>query len=62
MEKKAFMSYQLVMRDIGDVDDAVVKEIFRRINLTKFKLEDIEVHNAVYDGQFIQVAKRVLEI
>lgn len=61
MEKKAFMSYQLVMRDIGDVDDAVVKEIFRRINLTKFKLEDIEVHNAVYDGQFIQVAKRVLE-
>ncbi|MFQ9121600.1 MAG: hypothetical protein ACLR5N_00245 [Haemophilus parainfluenzae] len=55
------MSYQLVLRDIGDVDDAVVKEIFRRINLTKFKLEDIEVHNAVYDGMFIQVAKKVLE-
>ena len=60
-EKKAFMSYQLVMRDIGDVDEAIVKEIFRRINRTKFKLEDIEIHNAVYDGEFIQVAKRVLK-
>ncbi|QEH45274.1 DUF262 domain-containing protein [Aggregatibacter actinomycetemcomitans] len=60
-EKKNFMSYQLVVRDIGYVDDSVVKEIFRRINLTKFKLEDIEIHNAVYDGEFIQVAKRVLK-
>ena len=59
-EKKDFMSYQLVMRDIGDVDDSVVKEIFRRINLTKFKLEDIEIHNAIYDGEFIQVAKKLL--
>ncbi|THA02364.1 DUF262 domain-containing protein, partial [Rodentibacter pneumotropicus] len=56
-EKKNFMSYQLVMRDIGDVEDSIVKEIFRRINLTKFKLEDVESHNAIYDGEFIQTAK-----
>ena len=60
-EKKQFMSYQLVVRDIGDVEDEVVREIFKRINLTKFKLEDIEIHNAVYDGDFIQTAKDVLE-
>jgi hypothetical protein len=61
LEKKSFLSYQLVMRDLGDVDDGLIREIFRRINLTKFKLEDVEIHNAVYDGEFIQAAKRLLE-
>jgi hypothetical protein len=60
-EKEQFLSYQVVVRDIGRVDDATVREIFRRINLTKFKLEDVEIHNAVYDGEFIQAAKRVLD-
>lgn len=58
--KKEFLSYQLVMRDLGEVNDTLIREIFRRINLTKFKLEDIEIHNAVYDGDFIQTAKEVL--
>ncbi|WP_232287120.1 hypothetical protein WH8501_13695 [Crocosphaera watsonii WH 8501] len=51
------MSYQIVVRDIGQVDDSDIKEVFRRINLTKFKLEDVEIHNAIYDGEFIQTAK-----
>lgn len=59
-QKKEFLSYKLVMRDLGDVDDALIREIFRRINLTKFKLEDVEIHNAVYDGDFIQAAKQLL--
>ena len=59
-QKKEFLSYQVVMRDLGEVDDALIREIFRRINLTKFKLEDVEVHNAVYDGEFIQAAKELL--
>jgi len=58
-QKKSFLSYKIVMRDIGDVDDELVKEIFRRINLTKFKLEDVEIHNAIYDGQFISTAKSI---
>jgi hypothetical protein len=60
-EREAFLSYQVVVRDIGKVDDVVVREIFRRINLTKFKLDDIEIHNAIYDGQFIRVAKELAE-
>jgi hypothetical protein len=60
-QKREFASYQIVMRDLGKVDEATTREIFRRINLTKFKLDDIEIHNAVYDGQFIQAAKYVLE-
>jgi len=59
-QKKEFLSYQIVMRDLGAIDDDVIKEIFRRINLTKFKLEDVEIHNAIYDGEFIQTAKSSL--
>jgi hypothetical protein len=59
-EREAFLSYQIVVRDIGKVNDETIREIFRRINLTKFKLEDIEIHNAVYNGQFIQTAKEIL--
>ena len=57
--REAFLAYQVVLRDIGKVPDDLVREIFRRINLTKFKLEDIEIHNAVYDGKYIQTAKSI---
>lgn len=59
--KQDFLSYQIVMRDIGKVSEDTIREVFRRINLTKFKLEDIEIHNAVYDGHFIQTAKNILD-
>lgn len=60
-EKQEFLSYQIVMRDLGKVDEETTREIFRRINLTKFKLDDVEIHNAIYDGHFIQAAKYVLD-
>ncbi|ENW96797.1 DUF262 domain-containing protein [Acinetobacter sp. NIPH 298] len=59
IERSNFLEYQVVMRDIGKVNEDIVKEVFRRINLTKFKLDDIEIHNAIYDGKFIQVAKKL---
>lgn len=58
-EREDFLAYQIVVRDIGKVEIDLVKEIFRRINLTKFKLEDIEIHNAIYDGKYIQTAKEL---
>ena len=60
-QKENFINYQIVMRDLGKVDEETTREIFRRINLTKFKLDDIEIHKAVYDGHFIQAAKTILE-
>jgi hypothetical protein len=60
-EREEFLSYQVVVRDIGKVEEGLIREIFRRINLTKFKLDDIEIHNAIYDGKFIQVAKDLSE-
>lgn len=58
-QREDFLSYQVVVRDIGKVEESLVREIFRRINLTKFKLDDIEIHNAIYDGKFIQIAKEL---
>ncbi|MGM7317558.1 DUF262 domain-containing protein [Idiomarina sp. ST10R2A5] len=58
-QRDDFLSYQVVVRDLGKVEGGLVKEIFRRINLTKFKLDNIEIHNAIYDGKFIQVAKEL---
>lgn len=60
-QREDFLSYQVVVRDIGKVEEDLIREIFRRINLTKFKLDDIEIHNAIYDGKFIQVAKELAE-
>ncbi|MGI0480545.1 DUF262 domain-containing protein [Geminocystis sp. CENA526] len=59
-EKRKFLSYQMVVRDIGEVSEQDIREVFRRINLTKFKLEDVEIHNAIYNGEFIQTAKDIL--
>lgn len=60
-QKQGFLSYQIVMRDIGKVDEKTIREIFRRINLTKFKLDDVEIQNAIYDGDFIKAAKSILD-
>lgn len=60
-EQKKFLNYQLVVRDLGAISEETIREVFRRINLTKFKLEDVEIHNAIYDGCFIQLAKKLSE-
>jgi uncharacterized protein with ParB-like and HNH nuclease domain len=60
-QREDFLSYQIVVRDIGKVEESAIREIFRRINLTKFQLDDVEIHNAVYNGSFIKTAKEVLE-
>lgn len=60
-QKEEFLSYEVVVRDLGKIDEATVREVFRRINLTKFKLDDIEIQNAIYDGEFIQTAKKIID-
>lgn len=60
-EKSEFLSYEVVVRDLGKINPETVREIFRRINLTKFKLDTIEIHNAIYDGKYIQAAKDILD-
>lgn len=60
VQKNDFLNYNVVVRNLQDAEDGVVKEIFRRINQTKFNLEQIEIQNALYDGEFISAAKEIV--
>ena len=60
-DAKDFLNYSVVFRDLGDIQPELIREVFRRINLTKFGLEQIEIQNAIYDGEFINSAKTILD-
>lgn len=59
-EKREFLNYYVVFRDLGDVEPEIIIEIFKRINLTQYSLHQVEIANAVYDGEFITTAKEIL--
>lgn len=48
--KKEFLDYDVAVRDLGNVNSSQIIEVFRRINATKYSLNDIEINNAVYAG------------
>ena len=50
-----------MIRDLGDISPENIKEVFKRINSTQYALNSIELHNAIYDGEFIATAKEILE-
>lgn len=60
-QKKNFLNYDVVIRDLKDADSDLIKEVFRRINQTQYGLNDIEIDNAVYEGEFITTAKSIVE-
>lgn len=60
-QKNDFLNYNVVVRNLQDAEEGIVKEIFRRINQTKFNLEQIEIQNALYDGEFISAAKEIVK-
>lgn len=59
--QKEFLNYNVVIRDLEDITPELIREIFKRINQTKFSLEQVEIQNAVYDGEFITTAKEILK-
>lgn len=59
-QKAAFLNYNVVVRDLKDASSDTIKEVFRRINLTQYRLNDIEINNAIYEGEFISTAKDIL--
>jgi Protein of unknown function DUF262 len=58
-EKRDFLQYDVSVRDLGSISKAQIIEIFRRINATKYSLNDIEINNAVYAGALRQFADRM---
>jgi len=60
-EKTSFYDYLVVVRDLGRIDDEKISEIFKRINSVQYALNSMEVHNALYEGEFITCAKEILK-
>lgn len=58
-EKKAFLQYDVAVRDLGNISRDEVIEVFRRLNATQYSLLDIEVNNAVYAGALKKYAERL---
>lgn len=50
-EKERFLQYEVVVRDLGKVGIEQIREVFRRINATRYALNAMEIHNARYEGE-----------
>lgn len=60
-EKKAFLQYEVAVRDLGGATKDMIIDVFQRINATKYSLNDIEINNAVYAGALKQYAADIGE-
>ena len=58
-DKKAFLQYDVTVRDLGSVTRDEIIEAFRRLNATKYSLLDIETNNAVYAGALKKYADSI---
>jgi hypothetical protein len=58
-EKRHFLGYDVVVRNLGQLNQEEIKEIFARINATGYSLNAMEVHNARYDGEFKRFAEEI---
>lgn len=53
-EKISFYKYKFVIRVLPDVDDEEIRNIFRRINQNNVALNEQELRQSTYRGDFIQ--------
>ena len=60
-QKEAFLNYDVAVRDLGSVKSEEIIEVFRRINSTKYSLNEVEVNNAVYAGELMRLASGFAE-
>lgn len=51
-QKKDFLDYEVVVRDLKNSSMETIKEVFKRINSTSYSLNGMEINNAIYDGDF----------
>ena len=60
-EKREFLDYQVVVRDLGQISMVEIKEIFQRINSTSYSLNAMEIHNARFDGEIKLFAEKLAQ-
>lgn len=56
-QKKAFLQYIVVIRDLGALPIDEIKEIFQKINSASYGLNAMEINNCRYDGAYITFNK-----
>lgn len=61
-EKENFLNYNVIVRDLKNVTNEEIKEVFRRINSVSYALNSMEINNALYNGEFIEAAKEICEM
>lgn len=60
-QKREFLQYDVAVRDLGSIDKDTIVEVFKRINATKYSLNDIEINNAFFQGEFKQFAEMIAQ-
>ncbi len=60
-KKTEFFDYNVVIRDLGRIEESQIRDIFKRINSVNYALNAVEIRNALYEGEFIKAAKTILE-
>lgn len=60
-EQEDFLYYEVVIRQLGQIDDSKIKEIFDRLNRTDYTLNKTELLYAQYQGEFISTARKLTE-
>ena len=58
-EKKRFLDYEVVVRDLGNLGIDEIKKVFLRLNSTGYSLNAMEMQNARYNGEFKQFAESI---
>lgn len=61
-DKKIFLSYKVIVRELGLIEEEVVKDIFQRINSTEYSLNQMEKINSSYNNnEFLIFSKKLLD-
>jgi hypothetical protein len=55
--KLQFLEYEVVVRDLGPLTEDETRDIFQRINSTKYSLNAMEVNNSRFDGELKRFAE-----
>lgn len=59
-DKREFLNYKIVIRNLGSITDDEIKEIFYRLNRTDYNLNQAELLYAQFQGEYISVAKQLV--
>jgi len=61
-DKKDFLNYKVSVKDLKDIGEDVIKEIFQRINSTEYSLNTVEKNNAQFgDGEIALFCKQLID-